>query len=52
VVEIDSSSKLIFELVDVNEKFGIEFKASLNKSSNASTTSKCQAVQISKNPRV
>ena len=39
-VAIDSISKIIFEFVAGIEKFGIESKASLKKSSNASTDAK------------
>jgi len=51
-VAIDSISKIIFDFVDGDEKFGIEFKASLNKSALQMQQANAQADSVSKNPRV
>jgi hypothetical protein len=51
-LEAGIKQKNIFEFVDGDEKFGIEFKASLNKTATHSPTANAVQFEISKNPRV
>jgi hypothetical protein len=48
--QVRQQTKNIFEIVASREKFGIESKASLNKTEQHPATSQVQTVQNSKNP--
>jgi hypothetical protein len=46
------ANKIFFEFVDGAEKFGIESKASLNKTATHSQQANAAQLKLSKNPRV